>query len=139
MGNYIDPPKAQNAERGITMKQYNYHMLSMPYANCRVEFIVDDFSCLRNIRLRSYSTLILDAAVGVLKNGQAVDVKVLCPVDCSRTTARHVNRFTTELFGKNMYFDFKTMDEGESITVDDMLLNAVEMFEHYVNYGKVIC
>ena len=120
------------------METYNYHMISMPSANCHVEFIVDDFSCLKNIRLWSYKTLILDVAVGLPTDGYACNVMVCYPVDCSHTTARHVNRFTTELFGENKYFDFKGVETGTVVKHADMMLNAVEMFEHYVNVGKAI-
>lgn len=120
------------------MKSYNYHMISMPSAKCRVEFVVDNFSCLRNIRLWSYTTLILDVAVGLPDDGYACNVMVCYPVDCSRTTARHVNRFTTELFGENKYFDFKGVETGTVVKYADMLLKAVEMHERYVYHGKAI-
>nr|DAG19275.1 MAG TPA: hypothetical protein [Bacteriophage sp.] len=120
------------------MKQYNYHMISMPSAKCHVEFVVDNFSCLKNIRLWSYTTLILDVAVGLPNDGHACNVMVCYPVDCSHTTARHVNRFTTELFGENKYFDFKGVETHTVIKYDDMLLKAVEMHERYVYSGKSI-
>ena len=120
------------------MKSCNYHMISMPYAKCRVEFIVDDFSCLSNIRLWSYKTLILDVAVGLPDDGYACNVWVCYPVNCTRTTARHVNRFTTELFGENKYFDFKGVDTGTAVKYADMLLKAVEMHERYVYHSKAI-
>lgn len=119
------------------MKSYNYHMISMPYANCHVEFIVDDFSILRNIRLWSYSTRILDVSVGPDET-DAIDIFIDYYVGCSTTTARHVNRFTRELTGSNLYFQCRDIDVGGHIWIDGMMLNAVEMFEHYVNVGKVI-
>ena len=120
------------------MKSCNYHMISMPYAKCRVEFIVDDFSCLSNIRLWSYSTLILDVAVGLPDDGYACNVWVCYPANCTRTTARHVNRFTTELFGENKYFDFKGVDTGTAVKYAGMLLKAGEMHERYVYHSKAI-
>lgn len=120
------------------MKNYSYRMISMPAAKCRVEFVVDDFSCLKNIRLWSYTTLILDVAVGLPDDGHACDVMVCYPVDCSHTTARHVNRFTTELFGENKYFDFKGVETGTVVKYADMLLKAVEMYERYVYHCKAI-
>lgn len=119
------------------MKSYNYHMISMPAANCHVEFIADDFSILRNIRLWSYSTCILDVSVGP-DNKDAIDILVEYAVDCSHTTERHVNRFTTELTGSNLYHQLKGIEVGGHIWIDGMMLNAVEMFEHYVNVGKAI-
>ena len=119
------------------MKQYNYHMISMPAANCHVEFIVDDFSILRSIRLWSYRTCILAVSVGP-DGDDAIDILVEHAVDCSRTTARHVNRFTNELIGSNLYHQLKGIEVGGHIWIDGMMLNAVEMFEHYVNVGKAI-
>ena len=119
------------------MKSYNYHMISMPAANCHVEFIVDDLSILRNIRLWSYSTCILDVSVGPDET-DAIDILIDNYVDCSHTTARHVNRFTTELFGENKYFDFKGVEQGTVVKYADMLLKAVEMYERYVYHGKAI-
>lgn len=117
------------------MKYYYYHMKSMPSARCHVEFIADDSGCLQNIRLFSYNTLILDVAVGLPQNEHAVNVLVCYPVDCSFTTARHVNRFTTELFGENKYFELKRVKDG-IVMYDDMLSKSVEMYERYVNNGK---
>ena len=119
------------------MKQYNYHMISMPAAQCHIEFDVDDFSILRSIKLWSYSTMVLNVAVGS-DNEDAIDIIVECAVDYRRTTARHVNRFTTELTGSNLYQQFKGIEVGGHIWIDGMMLNAVEMFEHYVNAGKAI-
>ena len=118
------------------MNSYNYRMISMPAANCHVEFIVDDSSSLRNIRLWSYSTLIIDVIVGPDET-DAIDILIKHYVACSRTTARHVNRFTLELTGSNLYYQCRDTDVGGHIRIDDMLLNAVEMFERYVYHGKV--
>mgnify|MGYP000080252870 CR=1 FL=1 len=117
------------------MKSYNYHMISMPAANTHVEFVVDDFSILRNVRLWSYRTLILD--IGVDSDVDVLHCCVNYAVDCSKTTARHVNRFTTELFGDNKYFFFKHCKVGETYPLPGFM-QAVNMFEHYVNVGKAI-
>ena len=119
------------------MKQYNYHMISMPAAQCHIEFDVDNFSILRNIKLWSYRTMVLNVVVGP-DNADAIDIIVGYAVDCSRTTARHVNSFTSELTGSNLYHQLKGIEVGGHIWIDGMMLNAVEMFEHYVNVGKAI-
>ena len=118
------------------MKSYNYHMISMPASNCHVEFIVDDISCLRNIRLWSYATLMLDVTVAP-SSFDAISIDVKHYVGCSSTTARHVNRFTSELTGSNLYFQLKDTEVGCGIWIDGMMLNAVEMFERYSHVGKV--
>lgn len=117
------------------MKTYSYHMLSMPSANAHVEFVVDNFSCLTNIRLYSYSTMILDLEL----NRDTYDgtLTICYNVDCSATTARHVNCFTTELFGENKYHELKKLSRGSKIECKDILLRAVEMNERYVYNGKV--
>lgn len=116
------------------MKSYSYHMISMPCANTHVEFVVDNFSCLANIRLYSYSTMMLDL---VLNRSTHNGVLEVCySVDCSVTTARHVNRFTTELFGENKYHELKKLGCGAKLDCEDILLKAVEMFERYSYNGK---
>ena len=117
------------------MKSYNYHMISMPAANCHVEFIVDDFSSLHKVRLWSYSTLILDIEVDFDKD--ILHCYVNYAVDCSRTTARHVNRFTRELFGDNKYFLFKACETGKSYPLPGFM-QAVNMFERYAYVGRAI-
>lgn len=117
------------------MKSYTYHMISMPYANTHVEFIVDSFSCLANIRLYSYSTLMLDLALN--RSTQNGVLEVCHYVGCSVTTARHVNRFTAELFGENKYHELKKLEVGAQMDCEDILLKAVEMFERYSYNGKV--
>lgn len=113
---------------------YSYKMLSMPGANCHVEFTTNNFNSLTAITLVSYHTPILklelgfDASDGVLA--------ILYPVNCSVSTARHVNRFTTELFGVNRYHELKSLGKGATVICPDCVMDAVNMFEHYVNVGK---
>ena len=117
------------------MKSYSYHMISMPHANAHVEFITDNFGCLANIRLYSYSTLMLDLSLNRSTYNGVLEV---CHyVGCSMTTARHVNRFTTELFGENKHHELKKLDYGSQIECEDILLRAVEMYERYVYNAKV--
>ena len=117
------------------MKHYNYKMLSTPYANAHVEFISDNYGCLANIRLYSYSTLMLDLSLNRSTYNGVLEVKH--PVNCSKTTARHVASFTTELFRENKYHELKKLDVGYQIDCEDILLRAVEMFERYVYNAKV--
>ena len=116
------------------MKHYNYKMLSMPYANAHVEFITDNFGCLANVRLCSYSTLMLDLALNRSTPNGTLEVKY--PVNCSNTTARHVNCFTSELFGENKYHELKKLATGDQIDCEDILMNAVDMFERYAINAK---
>lgn len=110
-------------------------MISMPYANSHVEFITDNWGCLATIRLYSYSTLMLDLSLNrSTYNGV---LKICHYVDCSVTTSRHANRFTTELFGENKYHVLKKLGYGSQMDCEDILLSAVEMFERYACNAKV--
>lgn len=117
------------------MKIYSYYMITMPYANAHVEFFVDKFSCLRKVQLYSFSTLMLDLTLN--RSNQNGVLKVCYPVNCSSRTARHINRFTIELFGENKYHELKKNKKGDLIECEDILSKAVEMFERYSRDGKV--
>lgn len=111
---------------------FNYCMKSMPTANCYVSLIGYETSDGRvqfdEIRLYSYSSLVF--RVHVQPSGAMV-CENYCPVDCSRTTARQVNRFTHELFGENKYFEFK-----ETPVLALPAERAVDMFNSYIANGK---
>lgn len=109
----------------------SYHLRSMPAAQCHVEFIVDD-CYLKEVRLVSYTTTILS----VIYHQMDADVKVVYPVDCSRTTARHVNRFTTELLGTNEYHALKKLGEGCIMRFEGMGVCISDLYNKYQQYGK---
>lgn len=78
--------------------------------NVHVEFDFDVNGCFQCARLVSYRSVILE-----IENDFSPDarVKVKCPVNYSSTTARHVNWFTTDFFGKNLYHELKiTLVDG---------------------------
>lgn len=112
------------------MTTINYRLRSMPYAQCHVAFISDG-DCLKEVRLVSYSTTILS----VKYNGTDADVEVIYPVDCSRTTARHVNRFTTELFGTNKYHALKKLGDGCTMRFEGMGVCISDLYKNYRYYG----
>lgn len=113
------------------MTTINYCLRSMPHAQCHVAFISDG-GCLKEVRLVSYSTTILS----VKYNGTDADVEVMYPVDCSRTTARHVNRFTTELLGTNEYHALKKLGEGCTMRFEGCAVCISNLHTEYLNYGK---
>lgn len=113
------------------MTTINYCLRSMPSAQCHVEFITD-FGVLKEVRLVSYSTTILS----VKYHGTDADVEVMYPVDCSRTTARHVNRFTRELVGTNEYFALKKLGVGCSMRFEGCAVCISNLHTEYLNYGK---
>ena len=109
----------------------NYHLRSMPSAQCHVEFYTD--GCyLKEVRFVSYTTTILS----VTYHQADADVKVVYPVNCSRTTARHVNRFTTELLGTNEYHALKKLGEGCTMRFEGMAVCISDLYSQYQQYGK---
>lgn len=124
------------------MTTMNYHLRSMPSAQCHVEIERIPFDgCagagrLSAITLVSYSTPIIRFTIDKYAN---VELKVLYPVDCSRTTARHVNRFTTEFLGKNWYYDLKKLysdGAGKGVNITHLLYYIADSAQWYENNGK---
>lgn len=119
------------------MKIESYHLRSMPSAQTHVEFVYNKCDSLIAIRLYSYRTCILET-VRMEKGGiyHWVTNVVFNPA-YSRTTARHVNRFTNELFGCNYYFECKEAWANKSPL--DEVLNAnviMNFWNEYHQYGK---
>lgn len=119
------------------MTTMNYHLLSMPYAQTHVEFVHDNHNELACIRLFSYRTPILEID-RVEKDDEYVWVtNVVFNPAYSRTTARHVNRFTHELFGCNYYFECKVAWANESPLAEVLYTNDIMNFwNDYQQYGK---
>lgn len=119
------------------MKIESYHLRSMPSAQAHVEFEYSECNSLVAIRLYSYRTCILET-VRTEKGGihHWVTNVVFNPA-YSRTTARHVNRFTHELFGCNYYFECKGSWANETPFAEVLYTNAIMNFwNEYQQYGK---
>lgn len=119
------------------MKIECYQLRSMPSAQTHVEFVYNDCNSLVAIHLYSYRTCILET-VRMEKGGiyHWVTNVVFNPA-CSRTTARHVNRFTHELFGCNYYFECKESWATKSPLAEVLSTNSIMNFwNEYQNYGK---
>ena len=119
------------------MTTMNYHLRSMPSAQAHVEFMHDNHNALVAIRLVSYRTSILEIE-RTEKDGEFLWVtNVVFNPACSRTTARHVNRFTHELFGHNYYFECKEAWANESFLAEVLNNNAImDFWNEYQQYGK---
>lgn len=119
------------------MTTMNYHLRSMPYAKVHVEFVHDNRNVLVSIRLVSYRTPILEIE-RVEKGGEFVWVtNVVFNPAYSRTTARHVNSFTSELFRCNYYFECKEAWANESPLGEVLTTNAImNFYNYYQQYGK---
>lgn len=113
----------------------SYKMRSMPAANCHIEIIRDSESNeFVGVCLYSYRTLIMEICFD--PNTSKESVKLYHPVDCSRTTARHVNRFTTEWLGENCYFKLKGEGEGYTMSANWGLPYTLYALEWYESSGK---
>lgn len=119
------------------MTTMNYYLRSMPRAQAHVEFVHDNCNALVSIRLVSYSTLILEID-RVEKDGVFVWVtNVVFNPAYSHTTARHVNRFTNEVFGCNYYFECKEAWANESPLAELFNTNTImDFWNDYRQYGK---
>lgn len=113
------------------MKIEYYRLRSMPYAQCHVELSIDDSGLFKSVTLVSYSTKIL-----TLNYTDEVWCTVNYPVDCSRTTARHVSSFTSEFLGRNLYHELKRTGPGFSKCYEGVFYTCMAQVQWYVNNGK---
>ena len=121
--------------KNIKIEMYN--LRSMPSAQTHVEFVYNKCNSLVAIRLYSYCTCILET-VRMEKGGIYYWVtNVVFNPACSRTTARHVNRFTHELFGCNYYFECKEAWSNKTPLAEVLCTNSIMNFRNeYYKYGK---
>lgn len=119
------------------MTTMNYHLRSMPAAQTHVVFVHDNHNALVSIRLVSYRTSILEID-RIEKDGEFLWVtNVVFNPAYSRTTARHVNRFTTELFGCNYYYECKDAWAKEVPLSEVLSTNTImDFWNEYRQYGK---
>ena len=107
----------------------DYVLRSMPFAQCRVRIGYDaETKQPVIVKLISYSTTIL----ACFSDGGMIKCLITAPVNYSRTTARHVNRFTKELFGDSKYFDMK----GAETYFTDNNGRFESFCKQYGEYGK---
>lgn len=114
------------------MQITSYHLLTMPSAQCHVEFFRTDAGTLKEVRLVSYTTTILTAVY------DAHDVKLFVNhyVGCSKTTARHVSRFTVELAGTDLCHELKNVPIDGMYVVKDTAVCLFDMARQYAEQGK---
>ena len=109
----------------------SYHLMSMPSASCHVDFYRNN-GVLVKAELVSYNTVMLSAEY----DGNSIKLTVNHFVGCSNTTARHVNRFTTELTGTNLYQELKKVPTGGTDSVEDAAICLSDMAFTYQEHGK---
>lgn len=113
------------------MRIISYHLKSMPAAQCHVELSFDDSGLFKSVSLVSRSTKIL-----TLDYTTDIWCTVNHPVDCSKSTARHVNCFTTEFFGRNLYHELKKLVPGSTQCYEGVFYTCMEQVQWYANNGK---
>ena len=116
------------------MTTMNYRLRSMPSAQAHVVFNYKDANSLSSVELWSYSTRMLS----IVPFGCGFSLTCHYSVSCSKTTARHVNRFTTELFGTNKYFELKKLEAGQSLYYANGLSMLMNFVYNYEQNGKKI-
>lgn len=109
----------------------SYHLMSMPYASCHVNFYRNN-GVLAKAELVSYNTVMLTAEY----DGNDIKLTVNHFVGCSCTTARHVNSFTTELTGTNLYHELKKVPVDGAYIVKDAAVRLSDMAFKYADHGK---
>ena len=119
------------------MKIESYKLRSMPSAQTHVEFEYDKSNSLVAIRLYSYCTCILETVCTEKGGINHWVTNVVFNPAYSHTTARHVNRFTNELFGCNYYFECKEAWANKSQLAVELDTNSIMNFcNEYHKYGK---
>ena len=88
------------------MQETNYYRLnSMPSAQCHIKITRDDIKII--VELVSYSTSVLRLTYDPTDETVESNLTMQSTGTYSNTTARHINRFTREFLGKNMYHRIK--------------------------------
>lgn len=98
----------------------DYRLASMPSAQCHVRFYYSDGE-LEEVWLVSYNTTVI-----VISGLNTSNPYWGCSGVYSKTTARHINRFTSEFLGENLYQTAKNIAmTGEVIELDEAESRAV--------------
>lgn len=104
-----------------------FRLGSMPQAQAHVRIIRND-SVLEEVQLISYSTLVI-----VITRDTDDKFVWSCSGTYSKTTARHIGRFTSEFLGENLYYKAKDIaGTGECLSLDDY--NQKALFKTVSNY-----
>lgn len=108
------------------MSIYRFRLQSMQNAQCHVVIETYNDGGIKSATLVSYNTVVLKIYT---QNGYAV-------MDCSGvysvTTARHINRFTTEFCGRNMYYVCKDFVTHRNKYPNGNIALSVADFDNFV-------
>lgn len=105
-----------------------FRLHSMPYAQCHIRIFQNEHDYLE-VQLISYETLVCKA---ILTYGE---LSLQCTGTYSTTTARHINRFTNEFFGRNLYYLCKKQ-AGKGLVMSTTNIEDIMRFENCVRNYK---
>lgn len=115
-----------------------YRLESMPHAQANVG-IEELFGEVIAVHLYSYQTLV--ARIDL----ETRPATLYCTGTYSVTTARHINRFTTEFCGRNLYYECKKAVETTHGYAEAKVNAQIDMREvltaigRYKEHGKRFC
>ena len=110
-----------------------YKLVGHVTPNAHVRFEYDGLGYLSKVVLVSYHSVILECDT---MQGPDVWIKVVTPVNYSRTTARHVNWFTTNFFGKNLYHELKETPVGGFLPLNNKAVCMMDTVNYYNRHAK---
>ena len=110
-----------------------YKLVGHVTSNAHVCFEYDGLGYLSKVVLVSYHSIILECDI---MQGSDVWIKVVTPVNYSSTTARHVNWFTTNFFGKNLYYELKETPVGWFLPLNNKAVCMMDTVNYYNNHAK---
>lgn len=117
----------------------DYRLASMPGAQCHVRFYYSN-GVLEEVWLVSYNTVVI-----TISGLETSNPYWSCSGVYSRTTARHIGRFTQEFLGSNLYQTAKTiamtgevveLDKADTITVHQQVAFYEDGFGGRKFYGN---
>ena len=98
----------------------DYRLASMPNAQCHVRFYYSN-GVLEEVWLVSYNTVVI-----TINGLETSNPYWTCSGTYSKTTARHIGRFTKEFLGDNLYYTAKILAmTGEAEELDEYTANLV--------------
>lgn len=124
-----------------------YRLKSMPRAQCHVEIVecfnLDPSDLVSGtltpdsvvVTLVSYNTRVLSIVLDYVSAPRSV--ALFATGTYSNTTARHINRFTTEFFGCNLYHNVKVMSATREADIFGTMMYPVLRTENEIMLDRV--
>ena len=109
------------------MESKDFRLASCRYGQVRVRIELED-RLVKRITLISYATNVID--IGFYGDGAYWD----CSGTYSRTTAKHIGKFTREFLGENLYFtakDIAMTGEVLTLTPQQVAIASQRAYDYY--------